>query len=68
MPNFYDPASFESAGPEDIFNGDENKQIEVLRNYILTLTNSPKSAKETFEVKPLPKPAVEEAPAAVPAQ
>ncbi len=40
MPNFYDPQNFDSSGPEDILKGDENQQIRVLRDYILTLSGS----------------------------
>ena len=39
MPTFYDPKNFDTAGPEDILNGDENKQIKVLRDFIFTLSS-----------------------------
>ncbi|OGX06123.1 MAG: hypothetical protein A2Z88_04330 [Omnitrophica WOR_2 bacterium GWA2_47_8] len=44
MPNFYDPQSFDQSGPEDILNGDENAQIEALKNYLMTLTTAPTEA------------------------
>jgi len=46
MPTYFDPANFESAGPEDLLNGDENEQIRYLRNYLMTLTDKPSSAKQ----------------------
>lgn len=41
MPTYYDPRSFENAGPEDILNGDENAQIRALRDYLMTISNVP---------------------------
>lgn len=38
MPTFFDPASFDMSGPDDILKGDENAQIRVLRDYLLTLS------------------------------
>ena len=38
MPNFFDPANFEKSGPDDILNGDENRQIKALRDYLINLT------------------------------
>ena len=38
MPTFFDPAYFDSTGPDDVLSGDENAQIKVLRDYLLTLT------------------------------
>ena len=59
MPTFFDPASFDKSGPEDVLQGDENKQIEVLRNYFLTLSAKhpavdarPQSPKSTGPLKP----------------
>ncbi len=40
MPTFFDPNNFETSGPEDVLQGDENRQIKVLRDYILTLAGS----------------------------
>jgi hypothetical protein len=37
MPTFYDPANFDTSGPDDVLNGDENRQIQALRDYLLTL-------------------------------
>ncbi len=37
MPTFFDPGSFDTSGPDDVLKGDENEQIRVLRDYILTL-------------------------------
>jgi len=39
MPTFFDPQNFEASGPEDILGGDEEKQIEALRDYLLTLSS-----------------------------
>jgi hypothetical protein len=41
MPVFYDPEFYESSGPEDLLGGDENEQIRVLRDYLLTLADKP---------------------------
>ncbi len=38
MPTYFDPNNFADSGPPDILNGDENEQIRVLRNYLLTLS------------------------------
>ena len=51
MPTFFDPESFDAAGPEDVLNGDENLQIKALRDYILTLSNNQSAP------KPAPAPA-----------
>ena len=37
MPSFYDPGSFDTSGPDDILGGNENQQIQALRDYLLTL-------------------------------
>ncbi len=41
MPTFFDPHNFSEAGPPDILNGDENEQIRVLRNYIMSISTLP---------------------------
>ena len=41
MPTYFDPASFDTSGPEDILGGDEHKQIRALRNYLMSLTQQP---------------------------
>lgn len=38
MPTFYDPGSFEASAPPDVLNGDPRRQIKVLRDYLLTIT------------------------------
>ncbi len=38
MPTYFDPDAFEDSGPPDILDGDENEQIRVLRDYLLTLS------------------------------
>ncbi|MFA5060069.1 MAG: c-type cytochrome [Candidatus Omnitrophota bacterium] len=43
MPTYFDPKYFDQSGPDDVLGGDENKQIHVLRDYILTLTGQPSS-------------------------
>ncbi len=48
MPTYFDPQNFASSGPEDILNGDEEKQIEALRDYLFTLSDAPSApASET---------------------
>ncbi|MEE9190591.1 MAG: cytochrome c, partial [Candidatus Neomarinimicrobiota bacterium] len=37
MPTFFDPEYFDLSGPDDILDGDEFKQINALRDYILTI-------------------------------
>ncbi len=39
MPTYFDPATFDSSGPDDLLDGDEMKQIKALRNYILSLSS-----------------------------
>ncbi|MCB9771797.1 MAG: c-type cytochrome [Candidatus Omnitrophica bacterium] len=41
MPTFFDPQNFSESGPPDIFDGDENEQIRVLRNYIMSISTLP---------------------------
>jgi mono/diheme cytochrome c family protein len=53
MPTFFDPHNFNESGPPDILNGDENEQIRVLRNYIMSIsTLTPASEKK--DVAPAP--------------
>jgi len=49
MPTYFDPATFEDSGPPELLNGNENEQIRVLRNYLLTLSeeNKPEPEKTT---------------------
>ena len=37
MPTFFDPEYYDESGPDDILDGDEDKQIELLTQYILQL-------------------------------
>ena len=37
MPTFFDPEYYDESGPDDILDGDEDKQIEVISDYILQL-------------------------------
>ena len=46
MPTYYDPAGFDDAGPTDILEGDERKQIRALRNYLMSFTR-PSQAQTT---------------------
>lgn len=39
MPTFWDPSDYENSGPPDIFDGDEDKQIRVLRDYLMNLSD-----------------------------
>jgi cytochrome c2 len=41
MPTFWDPEYFEDSGPPDIAEGDENEQIRLLRNYLMSLADQP---------------------------
>ncbi len=41
MPTYFDPKNFDTSGPEDILNGDEHEQIRVLRNYLMTISDTP---------------------------
>jgi mono/diheme cytochrome c family protein len=52
MPTFFDPQNFDASGPEDILGGDEEKQIKALRDYLLTLSNSPEAQKKTTPLAP----------------
>lgn len=67
MPAFFDPANYHEAGPPDILNGDEDEQIRVLRNYIMSISTLPATpvskSKEPRETPPAP-----EAPKATSAQ
>ncbi len=46
MPNTKMPAFLDTdaSGPDDIFGGDENVQVKMLRNYLMTLTHAPETA------------------------
>ena len=37
MPTFFDPEFYDESGPDDILDGDEDKQIELMTQYILQL-------------------------------
>jgi mono/diheme cytochrome c family protein len=61
MPTYFDPKAFDESGPPDIFDGDEHKQIKMLRNYLMTISEHPPT-------KPAPAAAsTSETPAATPA-
>ncbi len=45
MPVFFDPGSYKDAGPPDILDGDEDRQIKALRDYVLMLTNDVQPSK-----------------------
>lgn len=59
MPTFFDPENYEESGPDDILDGDENEQIRVLRNFLMTLTDTP--VKKPTPKKPAPAPAAKKA-------
>jgi mono/diheme cytochrome c family protein len=44
MPSFYDFSDPAPDGPEDILEGNDGKQVEALRDYILTLHGAPTAA------------------------
>ena len=60
MPTYVDPQNFSASGPEDILNGDEEKQIKVLSAYLLTLSNSSPNPEQPKTQAPMPAPAVPE--------
>ncbi len=39
MPTYFDPKTFDDAGPPDVLNGDEHRQIKALRDYLLSITS-----------------------------
>lgn len=47
MPTFWDPEDFENSGPPDIAEGDENEQIRLLRNYLMSLADRPPDGPES---------------------
>lgn len=54
MPTFFDPNSFSESGPADILNGDEEEQIRVLRNYLMTISGHPKKTESQNNPQPVP--------------
>ncbi len=65
MPTYFDPSSFDNAGPEDVLNGDEKAQIRALRDYVLSLSRKPAPPAGQPAVTPATAPVA--APAAAPA-
>lgn len=64
MPNFFDPDDYENSGPPDILDGNEDEQIRVLRNYLLSLshgevgkTAEPQASPAVAEEVPVSEPA-----------
>ena len=43
MPTFFDEKYYEFSGPDDILDGDEDKQLEVMRDYMIALGESDNS-------------------------
>jgi cytochrome c2 len=39
MPTYYDPDAYDSSGPDEILDGDEDRQIRALRDYLLSLAD-----------------------------
>jgi len=62
MPTFFDPKNFDTSGPDDILNGDEQEQIRVLRDFLMTLEDSALNPSQKIEA-PAQVPAVSETPA-----
>ncbi len=54
MPTFFDPDDFENSGPETILDGNENEQIRVLRNYLMSLADKKPDLKEKKKQTPPP--------------
>jgi sulfur oxidation c-type cytochrome SoxX len=52
MPTFYDPNSFDQAGPEDVLAGDEKRQIKALRDYLFSLKPGEQQAQAPTAVPP----------------
>ena len=69
MPTFFDPKYFESSGPDDILGGDENKQIKVMRDYLMTISDEPlpleNKAVAPIQEPPVSQPVPQAQPAAV---
>ncbi len=53
MPTFFDPDSYEESGPEDILDGNEDEQIRVLRNFLMSLSDD--TPEPEAKAKPRPK-------------
>lgn len=53
MPTFFDPKYFDTSGPDDILGGDENKQIKVIRDYLMTLSDTQLTPETKEAVSPL---------------
>ena len=52
MPTFFDPEDYENSGATDIMDGDEDRQIHILRNYLMTLADEkPKKPKKFKKIK-----------------
>jgi len=68
MPTFFDPADFDNSGPPDIFDGDENKQIIILRNYLLSLSEKGVSKSKQKQTPPPPPIQAKEPTTNIPAQ
>lgn len=54
MPSYFDEENLDASGPEDLFGGDEKKQIEMLRNYLMTIDddNAPGSGTQKINISP----------------
>ncbi len=46
MPTYYDPKNFDASAPGDILGGDAKRQIRVLRDYLLTISEHPLQVKQ----------------------
>ncbi len=51
MPTFFDPSNYENSGPPDILGGNEDEQIRVLRNFLMTLANPEPAAQKPTTVE-----------------
>jgi mono/diheme cytochrome c family protein len=61
MPAFYDPVDPKSSAPPDLLDGDPDRQIKALRDYLLTISQHP--PKGTTKSGPSEQPKKEEVPA-----
>jgi len=57
MPVFFDPQNYHESGPPDILDGNEDEQIRVLRNYIMSISQvaQPQTSKQKDDA-PAPAP------------
>lgn len=50
MPTYYDPKNPDASAPPDILGGNAKRQIQVLRDYLLTISEHPPQVKQAVSV------------------